>query len=144
MLGAEMDPQVSNEVAFQAAAADAVHKAMRDNIVLLEPVMKLEVTVPEEYLGPVTADLNARRAEIENVHQRGKLRVVEALVPLARDVRLLGEGAQPDAGAGRPGDGAALVRAGARRGAAAQAAPGRVRLKAYGFATRWPCARTMQ
>jgi elongation factor G len=57
---------------------------MRDNIVLLEPVMKLDVTVPEEYLGPVTADLNARRAEIQEVHSRGKLRVVEALVPLAR------------------------------------------------------------
>ena len=84
-----MDEQLSNEVAFQAAGADAVHKAMRDNIVLLEPVMKLEVTVPEEYLGPVTADLNARRAEIREVHARGKLRVVEALVPLRADVRLL-------------------------------------------------------
>ncbi|HKI37834.1 MAG TPA: elongation factor G [Gemmataceae bacterium] len=84
LLDAELDPQFSNEVAFQAAAADAVHKAMRDNIVLLEPVMKLEVTVPEEYLGPVTADLNARRAEIHEVHARGKLRVVEALVPLAK------------------------------------------------------------
>ena len=57
-----MDEQLSNEIAFQAAGADAVHKAMRDNIVLLEPVMRLEVTVPEEYLGPVTADMNARRA----------------------------------------------------------------------------------
>lgn len=81
---AEMDEQFSNDVAFQAAGADAVHKAMRDNIVLLEPVMRLEVTVPEEYLGPVTADLNARRAEIREVIARGKLRVIEALVPLAR------------------------------------------------------------
>jgi elongation factor G len=84
LLGAEVDPQLSNEVAFQFAGADAVHKAMRDNIVLLEPIMKLDVTVPEEYLGPVTADLNARRAEIREVHARGKLRVIEALVPLAR------------------------------------------------------------
>jgi elongation factor G len=59
--GGEMDPQFSNETAFQAAGADAVHKAMRDNIVLLEPWMKLEVTVPDEFLGPVTSDLNARR-----------------------------------------------------------------------------------
>ena len=51
---------------------------------LLEPVMKLEVTVPEEYLGPVTADLNARRAEIKQLWIRGNLRVIEALVPLAR------------------------------------------------------------
>ena len=80
----EMDQQFSNEVAFQAAGADAVNKALRDNIVLLEPVMRLEVTVPEEYLGPVTADLNARRAEIEQLFTRGKWRVIEVLVPLAR------------------------------------------------------------
>ena len=79
-----MDEQMSNETAFEAAAADAAHKAMRDNIVLLEPLMHLEVTLPEEYLGPVTADLNARRAEIKELLTRGKLRVIEALVPLAR------------------------------------------------------------
>jgi elongation factor G len=79
-----MDMEMSNDVAFQAAGADAVNKALRDNIVLLEPVMRLEVTVPEEYLGPITADLNARRAEIEQLFTRGKLRVIVALVPLAR------------------------------------------------------------
>jgi elongation factor G len=71
-----------NETAVQAAAADAVHKALKDNDALLEPVMHLEVTVPEEYLGPVTADLNARRAEITQLLTRGKLRVIEAHVPL--------------------------------------------------------------
>jgi elongation factor G len=84
ILGGQLDPATSNEVAFQAAGADAVHKALRDNMVLLEPVMHLEVTVPEEYLGPVTADLNARRAEITQLLTRGKLRVIEALVALAR------------------------------------------------------------
>ena len=80
--GGQLDQESSNEVAFQAAGADAVHKALRDNMVLLEPVMHLEVTVPEEYLGPVTADLNARRAEITQLLSRGKLRVIEALVGL--------------------------------------------------------------
>jgi elongation factor G len=84
IVGGEMDVQLSNEIAFQAAAADAVHQAMRDNIVLLEPMMELEVTVPEEFLGPITSDLNARRAEITQVHARGKLMVIEALVPLRR------------------------------------------------------------
>jgi elongation factor G len=84
ILKGEIDPQLSNEIAFQAAGADAVNKALRNNVVLLEPVMHLEVTVPEEYLGPVTADLNARRAEITQLLPRGKLRVIEALVPLAR------------------------------------------------------------
>src|SRR6516165_11799656 len=84
IVGGEMDEQLSNETAFLQAGADAVHKALRENIVLLEPVMRLEVTVPEEYLGPVTADLNARRAEIEQLFTRGKLRVIEVLVPLQR------------------------------------------------------------
>jgi elongation factor G len=84
VLGGQMDEQQSSDMAFQAAGADAVHRALRDNMVLLEPVMHLEVMVPEEYLGPVTADLNARRAEITEVLARGRLRVIEALVPLAR------------------------------------------------------------
>jgi elongation factor G len=66
------------------AASHAVDQALKDNIVLLEPVMRLEVTVPEEYLGPVTADLNARRAEIKDIQFRGNLRIIEAIVPLAR------------------------------------------------------------
>jgi elongation factor G len=80
--GAQMQQDLSNDIAFAAAGADAIHKALRDNIVVLEPVMHCEVTIPEEYLGPVTADLNARRAEIREVLSRGRLRVIEALVPL--------------------------------------------------------------
>jgi elongation factor G len=78
----DWDQTDPNEVALQIAAADAVNKALTENIILLEPVMHLEVTVPEEYLGQVTADLNARRAEIDQLLTRGKLRVVEARVPL--------------------------------------------------------------
>lgn len=100
LVGAVMDEQLSNETAFQAAAADAVRKAMRENIVLLEPVMRLEVTVPEDYLGPITADLTIRRAEIKQIlsRERSKLRVVEAIVPLrsmfdyADKVRSLSQG----------------------------------------------------
>ena len=75
-------PAALNETAVQASAADAVQKALKDNVVLLEPIMHLEVTVPEEHLGAVTGDLNARRAEITEVLTRGKLRVIEARVPL--------------------------------------------------------------
>jgi elongation factor G len=78
----EMDQQLSNETAFQYAGADAVHKALRDNIVLLEPIMHLEVTVPEEYLGAVQSDLMVRRADIDQLLVRGNLRVIEARVPL--------------------------------------------------------------
>jgi elongation factor G len=82
LVSAQMQEGVSNDIAFTAAANDAVHKALRDNMTLLEPVMRVEVTVPEEYLGPITADLNARRAEITQLLSRGKLRVIEALAPL--------------------------------------------------------------
>jgi elongation factor G len=98
LLDGAMDPQDSNEIAFQAAGADSVHQALRDNIVLLEPVMHLEVTVPEEYLGPVISDLLVRRAEIDQQLVRGKLRVIEARVPLrhmfdyADKVRSLSQG----------------------------------------------------
>jgi elongation factor G len=94
----EMDLQTSSETAFRAAGADAVHKAMKDNIILLEPVMHLEVMVPEEFLGPVTSDLNARRAEITQILTRGKLRLIESTVPLramfdyADKVRSLSQG----------------------------------------------------
>ena len=84
LLSGQMQQDFSNEIAFQAAGSNAVRHAMRDNIYLLEPVMDTEVSIPEEYLGPVTADLNARRAEITDVLVRGKLRVIKALVPLAR------------------------------------------------------------
>jgi elongation factor G len=84
LVNAQLHPTDSSDVAFQAAAADAINQALKDNITLLEPVMHLEVTVPDSYLGPVTADLNARRAEITELHPRGNLRVIEALVPLAR------------------------------------------------------------
>jgi elongation factor G len=84
ILRGQMDQQFSNEMAFEAAGADAVNQALKDNVVLLEPVMHLEVEVPEDYLGPVTADLSARRAEISEHLTRGKWRVIQALVPLAR------------------------------------------------------------
>jgi elongation factor G len=46
--------------------------------------MRLEVTVPEEYLGPITADLNARRAEIDKLENRNRVCLIEARGPLAK------------------------------------------------------------
>jgi elongation factor G len=84
MIAAKMVDGESNEIAFQAAGADAVRQAMRDNFILLEPVMRIEVFVPDDYLGSVTADMNARRAEITQIESRGKMSVIEALAPLAK------------------------------------------------------------
>jgi elongation factor G len=80
--GHQVDQALSSDIAFTAAGADAVHKALRGNMTLLEPMMRLEVTVPEEFFGPVSSDLNMRRADIREVHHRGRLQVIESLVPL--------------------------------------------------------------
>ena len=83
LLGGESHDEDSNELAFRSAAADALDKAIRDaGPVLLEPVMKIEVVTPDEYLGDIMSDLLARRCEITNTYERGKLRVVEASAPL--------------------------------------------------------------
>ena len=75
----------SNELAFRFAASDALRKAVHEaGAVLLEPIMKLEVVTPEDYLGNVTGDLSSRRALIDNTSTRGKLMVIDARAPLEK------------------------------------------------------------
>jgi elongation factor G len=57
--------------------------AKRANPILLEPIMKLEVVTPEEYMGDVIGDLNSRRAVIKEMIDRGKAKVIDGQVPLA-------------------------------------------------------------
>lgn len=74
----------SSEMAFKIAASMAFKEAMRKaNPVLLEPIMRVEVTTPEEFMGDVMGDLNSRRGRIEGMERRGSTQVVRALVPLA-------------------------------------------------------------
>ncbi|QTA38679.1 elongation factor G [Thermosipho ferrireducens] len=74
----------SSEMAFKIAASLAFKEAMaKARPVLLEPIMKVEVTTPEEYMGNIIADLNSRRAHIDSLETRGHLRVVKAFVPLS-------------------------------------------------------------
>jgi elongation factor G len=74
----------SSELAFKVASSMAVKEALhKANPVLLEPIMKLEITTPEEYMGDLIADLNTRRAKIEAFETRGNLRIIKAFVPLA-------------------------------------------------------------
>jgi elongation factor G len=75
----------SNELAFRMAASDALEKAIQEaGPVLLEPIMKLEVVTPEDYFGNVMADLTARRSEVTNTFDRGRLKVIEARAPLEK------------------------------------------------------------
>jgi elongation factor G len=80
---ATFDPERSTEPAFEAAASDAVTKAFsRENMLLLEPVMKLTVTVPSESSGNVFGYLAARRGNVEAQESDGRLSEIVALVPL--------------------------------------------------------------
>jgi len=74
----------SSDMAFKIASSMATQKAAkRANPVLLEPIMKLEINIPDEFLGQVIGDLSSRRAKILGTETRGKLKTINALVPLA-------------------------------------------------------------
>src|ERR1051326_1991855 len=74
----------SNEMAFKIAGSMAFKEAARKaSPVLLEPVMSVEVVVPEEYMGTIIGDLNSRRGHIEGMEHRAGSQVIKAIVPLA-------------------------------------------------------------
>ncbi len=75
-------PVDSSDIAFQIAASLAVKAAMENaNPILLEPIMKVEVIVPEEYMGDIMGDLNSRRGRILGMEPMGKNQKINALVP---------------------------------------------------------------
>ena len=89
----------SSEMAFKIAGSMAIQEACKKaSPVLMEPVMKVEVIVPEEYLGDVMGDINSRRGKVEGMGQRKEAQVINAVVPLSRmfgyvtDLRSLTQG----------------------------------------------------
>ncbi|MDZ4137931.1 MAG: elongation factor G [Erythrobacter sp.] len=74
----------SSAIAFEIAARGAMREvAQKAGIKLLEPIMKVEVVTPDDYLGDVIGDLNSRRGQIQGTDTRGNAQAVEAFVPLA-------------------------------------------------------------
>ncbi len=74
----------SSALAFEIAGRGAMREAaQKAGIKLLEPIMKVEVVTPEDYLGDVIGDINSRRGQIQGTDSRGNAQVVEAMVPLA-------------------------------------------------------------
>jgi len=74
----------SSEMAFQMAGAIAFNEGLKKaHPILLEPIMDLEIVVPEEYMGTIIGDLNSRRAKIVSLNQRVNVRAIRAYVPLA-------------------------------------------------------------
>ncbi len=89
----------SSEAAFKMCAILGFKDACREaGTMLLEPIMKVEVTTPEEYMGNVVGDLNSRRGQIEQMSDRGNLKIIDAKVPLAEmfgyatDLRSISQG----------------------------------------------------
>lgn len=80
-----VDPEISDEVAFRSAAIMGFREvAELCNPEFLEPIMKLEITVPPESVGEVLGDLNSRRGTVLDMSQKGDMQLVHARVPLAK------------------------------------------------------------
>ena len=74
----------SSDIAFKIAGSYALQQAVKEaDLVLLEPIMKLEVTTPAEFMGEVIGDLSSRRAQILGTNTRGITKIITAMVPLA-------------------------------------------------------------
>ena len=74
----------SSEIAFKIAASQAIQAASKKaNITLLEPIMKVEVTTPSEFMGEVIGDLSSKRAQISGSDEHGTATIIMAMVPLA-------------------------------------------------------------
>ncbi|ANU15815.1 elongation factor G [Planococcus maritimus] len=74
----------SNEMAFKVAASMALKNAVsKVNPVILEPIMKVEIVIPEEYLGDIMGDVTSRRGRVEGMDARGNAQVVRSMVPLS-------------------------------------------------------------
>ena len=89
----------SSEMAFKIAGSMALKEAVQKGApAILEPVMRVEVTVPEEYMGDIIGDLNSRRGQIQGMEARGNAQIVKAFVPLsemfgyATDMRSMTQG----------------------------------------------------
>jgi elongation factor G len=74
----------SSEMAFKMAGSMAFQAACKKaNPIIMEPIMKVEVTTPESYMGDVIGDLNSKRGQIQEMFDRGQIKVIKAIVPLA-------------------------------------------------------------
>ena len=89
----------ATELGYRIAASQALKEACQQaEPILLEPIMKLEVVLPDEYMGEVIGDINSRKGQVESIDKRGKVTVITATVPLSRmfgystDLRSLTQG----------------------------------------------------
>jgi elongation factor G len=85
LTGGAFKESQGSELAFQVSAAMACKEALNaGNSFLLDPIMKVEVFVPEEFMGDVIGDLNARQGKVESIEPKMGVQEIRAVVPLAR------------------------------------------------------------
>lgn len=99
LIGATVNPDEASAMAFKIAAANAFREALKAaNSQILEPIFKVEVVTPEEFMGSIIGDLNSRRGKVNHMIPRGGLQVIEAEIPLqtmfgyATDLRSVSQG----------------------------------------------------
>ncbi len=84
LIGGSYHEEDSSDIAYKIAASRAFKEAYKKaNPIILEPIMKVEITIPKEYFGPVLDDLNSKRADIKSVNHRDDVELIDALVPLS-------------------------------------------------------------
>jgi elongation factor G len=84
LVDGKMHPVDSKDIAFQIAGREAFKKAFEQaGPVLLEPIVTVEITIPQQYMGDIMGDLNGRRGRIQNTTSEGALAIITASVPLA-------------------------------------------------------------
>jgi elongation factor G len=84
LVDGQYHPVDSSELAFRMAGSLGIQEALkRGKPILLEPYMKVEVATPDEFFGDVLGDISSRRGQVTNVDQRGHLRVIASIIPLA-------------------------------------------------------------
>ena len=85
LLDVQINEMHSDEMAFRIASAMAFRKACEDaDPILLEPIMEAEILIPEEFMGEVIGDLNARQGKIDQITTKGPIQVLTASVPLSK------------------------------------------------------------
>jgi elongation factor G len=84
LIGGSYHDEESTEMAFGVAGAMAIRRATSEaEPKLLEPIMNIEITTPEEYIGDVIADLNSKRGRVVDIHEDAHLHTIRAHAPLA-------------------------------------------------------------
>jgi len=84
LVGGEVHETESTAIAFQIAAHDAFNKALAVGTTILEPIMKVEISTPEEHMGDFVSDINQRRGIITHTDSKSGLSLLEAEVPLSQ------------------------------------------------------------